>query len=83
MKISDKILLLREAKKISRKQLAATLNISLSSNGKIERGETEITVKRLEEIASALDVELDFFFTDKAYQNDKDVIKKYLSSINI
>jgi transcriptional regulator with XRE-family HTH domain len=48
----------RELKDITREQMAADLNLSLSGYSKLERGEIEITLKRLCEIADILDIEL-------------------------
>lgn len=48
----------RELKDITREQMAADLNLSLSGYSKLERGEIEITLKRLCEIADVLNVEL-------------------------
>lgn len=48
----------RELKDITREQMAADLNLSLSGYSKLERGEIEITLKRLCEIADILNIEL-------------------------
>ena len=48
----------RELKDITREQMAADLDLSLSGYSKLERGEIEITLKRLCEIADILEVEL-------------------------
>jgi transcriptional regulator with XRE-family HTH domain len=48
----------RELKNITREQIAADLNLSVSGYSKLERGEIEITLKRLCEIADVLDVEI-------------------------
>lgn len=48
----------RELKKLSQEDMADKLNISPSTYGKIERGETNIIHKHLREIANILDVEV-------------------------
>jgi transcriptional regulator with XRE-family HTH domain len=48
----------RELKNITREQIASDLNLSVSGYSKLERGEIEITLKRLCEIADVLDVEI-------------------------
>lgn len=48
----------RILKKLSQEDMADKLNISTSTYGKIERGETNIIHKHLREIANILDVEV-------------------------
>jgi len=48
----------RELKNITREQMASDLELSVSGYSKLERGEIEITLKRLCEIAEVLDVEI-------------------------
>lgn len=54
MNISDKIRLTREERQLSREQVAGKLGISLTAYGNIERGETDISLSRLEGIANVL-----------------------------
>lgn len=54
MKVGHKIKKLRELKNLTQAHVAEQLNLSLSGYGKIERDETDITLSRLEEIASIL-----------------------------
>ena len=54
MKVGQKIKKLRELKNLTQAHVAEQLNLSLSGYGKIERDETDITLSRLEEIASIL-----------------------------
>lgn len=51
----------RESKKISQENLALQCGIDRSYLGRIERGEVNITIKKLYEIASALDTDPKFF----------------------
>ena len=48
----------RELKDLTREQMAADLNLSLSGYSKLERGEIEITLNRLFEIATILEVDI-------------------------
>jgi transcriptional regulator with XRE-family HTH domain len=55
-KVSNNIRLLREMMNFTREQMAADIDMSLSGYGKMERGEVDITVTRLYEIADVLGV---------------------------
>jgi transcriptional regulator with XRE-family HTH domain len=55
-KVSNNIRLLREMMNLTREQMASDINMSLSGYGKMERGEVDITVSRLYEIADVLGV---------------------------
>lgn len=57
-KISHNIKKFRELKNITRKILADHLDMTLSGYAKIEQGNVDITIKKLESIAEFLDVEL-------------------------
>jgi transcriptional regulator with XRE-family HTH domain len=57
MKIGQKIRKIREMKGISQEYLAQQLNITPQAFGKIEREETKLDFKRLNEIAKYLEVE--------------------------
>jgi transcriptional regulator with XRE-family HTH domain len=48
----------RELKDLTREQMAADLNLSLSGYSKLERGEIEMTLNRLYEIADVLEVDI-------------------------
>lgn len=54
--IVDNIRKIRELKNISREYMASKLHISETQYGKIERNETDITIKRIIEIADILEV---------------------------
>lgn len=56
MTIYERIKQLREAKGLSQADLAASLKIANQNYWKIEKGKTELTVNRLEQIAEALGV---------------------------
>jgi transcriptional regulator with XRE-family HTH domain len=57
-KIYDTIKYLRHAKKLSRQQMADALHITVSGYGKIERGEVDLTISRLFDIAKILEVSI-------------------------
>lgn len=56
--IGNKIRKVRELQNVTREQIAADLGISLNGYGKIERNETDPTLKRLEQIADILKVDV-------------------------
>jgi transcriptional regulator with XRE-family HTH domain len=57
-KIGDKIRVLRTEKGYSQEDLASELNISPSGLAKIERGESDITFKKLEKIAAFFELNI-------------------------
>lgn len=57
--IKDNIYKIRRSKGLSQEFLADSLNISINSYRKLEKGDTIIINKRLEQIAKLLDVNLD------------------------
>lgn len=58
MTIGDKIRTYRTMKGLSQENVAKLLGISLNSFSKIERGETDITVTRLQQIADVLQIRI-------------------------
>jgi transcriptional regulator with XRE-family HTH domain len=58
MNIAENIKKFRELADISRKEMAFQLELSLSAYSKIERGETDLTLSKLEKIAQVLGVDL-------------------------
>lgn len=53
---------IRELKNLTREYVADELKMSMSGYGKIERGEVDLTVSKLIEIAKVLDVSTEFIF---------------------
>lgn len=51
---------IRELKNLTREFVAGELKMSMSGYGKIERGEVDLTVSKLIEIAAILDVSIEF-----------------------
>lgn len=58
MKINEKIKILREAKNWSQEEMAIKLHLSKNGYAKIERGETHLSLSRLEQIANVLDKDI-------------------------
>lgn len=56
MQTHDKIRTLREAQKITQEEFAEKLSMSASGYSKIERGETQLNINRLQQIADILSV---------------------------
>jgi transcriptional regulator with XRE-family HTH domain len=56
--ICENIKKLRELRGITRESMAADLELSVSSYGKLERGEVELTIKRLYQIAGLLETDI-------------------------
>ncbi|OOR99716.1 transcriptional regulator [Haemophilus paracuniculus] len=57
MEYNQKIRALREIKQWSQEQMAEKLNMSLNGYAKIERGETKLTLDKLEQIASLFNMD--------------------------
>lgn len=56
--MAENIKKFRELRNLSREQVAAELDMSLSGYSKIERGETELSLGKLNKIASVLGVDV-------------------------
>lgn len=61
-KLGLKIRIERQKKKISQEKLAELANLNRNFVGMIERGETNVTVRNLENIANALNLEIQDLF---------------------
>ena len=57
--IGNKIRSLRTLKELSQENVAAMLGISITAYSKIERGETDVQLSRLSQIAKAFDVSIE------------------------
>ena len=57
-KLGQKIRIERQKRKISQEQLAELADLNRNFVGMVERGETNITVKNLEAIANAFEMEI-------------------------
>jgi len=65
MQIFEKIKFIRQLKGWSQEEMAFQLNMSNSGYGSIERGETDVNLSRLEEIAKVFGMELAELFSLK------------------
>lgn len=63
---------IRELKDLTREYVAAELNMSTSGYGKIERGEVDLTLTKLIQIANVLEVSIEFIFKFNAIDFLKD-----------
>ena len=61
-KLGLKIRIERQQQKISQEKLAELANLNRNFVGMIERGETNVTVKNLENIANALNIPIQELF---------------------
>jgi len=53
---------IRELKNLTREYVADEINMSTSGYGKIERGEVDLTLSKLDKIARVFNVSVDFIF---------------------
>jgi len=58
MKINEKIRFMRQLKELSQEEMAEKLQLSLNGYANIERGETDVQMSRLEQIAKIFEVDL-------------------------
>lgn len=58
MKINEKIRFMRQLKELSQEDMAEKLGLSLNGYANIERGETDVQLSRLEQIARIFDADL-------------------------
>ncbi len=82
MEVHEKIRFLRSFKGWSQEDMASKLGISLNSYAKIERGETDVNLSRLQQISETLNIKL----SDLVGLNEKNVISiigSYNKSYNI
>lgn len=71
MEIYEKIRFIRSFKGWSQEEMAHRLDVSVNAYAKIERGETDINLSRLKQIAEVLEIELSELFN----LNEKSVIR--------
>ena len=77
MELSEKIKELRKKRDWSQEIVANELNISLNSYGALERGETDINLSRVEELARIFEVDISFFFI-----NDSEKLSRRKGDMN-
>lgn len=85
MELSEKIKELRKKRDWSQEIVANKLNISLNSYGALERGETDIKLSRLEELARIFEVDISFFFINDAEKTSrrKGDMNRHLDDITV
>jgi transcriptional regulator with XRE-family HTH domain len=79
MNIGEKIRKIREAKNLTQKEVALSLEMDQSQYSKIELGKNDPTTATLEKIAQALGVEIADFFVSEAFEidsYDKSLVEK-------
>ncbi|NQZ76833.1 MAG: helix-turn-helix domain-containing protein [Ekhidna sp.] len=81
MNVGEKIKTVREAKGLSQKQVALSINMDPSQYSKIEKSKTDPSVSTLEKIADALSVSLpELFQSDEIFKDidsaDKTIMEK-------
>jgi transcriptional regulator with XRE-family HTH domain len=59
---------IRELKDLTREYVAYELNMSSSGYGKIERGEVDLTLAKLQKIATILEVNIEFILKFNAVE---------------
>jgi len=62
MEVCTNIKRFRELKNLSREYIAAELDMSVSGYSKIERGEVDLTISRIKQIAGVLEVDVGLLF---------------------
>jgi transcriptional regulator with XRE-family HTH domain len=65
MKVCEKIKRLRQEKGWSQEALANKLKISTNAYGCIERGDTDVSLSRLEDISAVFEIDISDFFDKK------------------
>ncbi|MBR2430058.1 helix-turn-helix transcriptional regulator [bacterium] len=61
-KFGAKLAYVRKSKKLSQMKLAEIVNMNFNYIGQIERGEVNVTIQTMSNIANALDIELKELF---------------------
>ncbi|QIW15610.1 transcriptional regulator [Pasteurellaceae bacterium RH1A] len=65
MSVHDKIRVMREIKQWSQEEMAEKMNMSLNGYAKIERGETKLSLEKLEQIANIFNMDAIEFMNNK------------------
>ncbi len=78
MSLHEKIRIIRNAKGLSQESVALELNIDAVNYGRLERGQSKITVDRLERIAKILGVKTVVFFMDETEVNGDELINNHI-----
>src|SRR5690554_36348 len=81
MKLHDKIKLLRLSKNLTQLYLAEELGIDVANYSRLERGVTSISINRLEEIASILEIDVTDFLSKNAEIEINGHIEKLITEL--
>lgn len=87
MELHNKIRFLRLSKNFTQNYMADELGIDVANYGRLERGETGISVERLKKIAEILRVSTSFLMDEKSNegieenQKNSDILKEILKEI--
>lgn len=76
LKIGQKAKKLRQAKKMTLKELSEKTNLSIGYLSQFERGINTIALDSLSKIANVFGVELNYFFPNTDLSNDKSVVMR-------
>ena len=80
-KINERIRILREEHLFSQEQMAEKMHLSPNSYGKLERGETKLTLDKLEQIANIFDMDI----VELINNGDRNIsyqVNHYVSGVN-
>ncbi|OOS00428.1 hypothetical protein B0186_06185 [Canicola haemoglobinophilus] len=80
-KINERIRVLREEHLFSQEQMAEKMHLSPNSYGKLERGETKLTLDKLEQIANIFDMDI----VELINSGDRNIsyqVNHYVSGVN-
>ena len=84
MKIGEKVKKVREAKGLSQKQVALSINMDQSQYSKVEKGKTDPTCSTLEKISKALGMELsELFRSNDIFKDINSYDKSLMEKINL
>jgi transcriptional regulator with XRE-family HTH domain len=84
MRIGENIKTVREAKKLSQKQVALSIGMDPSQYSKIEKGKTDPSISTVEKISAALGVSLsELFQSDEIFKDINSVDKTIMEKIKL
>jgi transcriptional regulator with XRE-family HTH domain len=74
--INERVKLIRIEKGLSREQVASKLNISVTAYGRIERGGTELSISRLEQLAKIFGVDKEELIGVSSNDNTEELLEE-------
>lgn len=81
MELHNKIKFIRLSKNLTQGYIADELGIDVANYSRLERGETSITIDRLQKIADLLEVEITELILNKDTSSDNPQLESYLKEI--